>query len=217
MAVPARRAYATAELVADAIVHALGGVLGIVACVALAILAWPPMDLARMGSLAIYALGLGAMLACSALYHLTTDLARKARFRRLDHAAIFLMIAGTYTPFALVEIGGPWGHGLLAFIWAMALAGVLCKLLLPLRLEALSVGAYLVMGWAVLVALEPLRAALSAPGIMLLAIGGAFYTGGVVFHLWTRLPYHQAIWHGCVLAAAGCHYAAILREVALTA
>ena len=155
-----------------------------------------------------------AMLACSALYNLTPEGARKRLFRRLDHAAIFLMIAGTYTPFALVAVGGSLGTGLLALVWTAAAGGAAAELLRLRRHDGLSVAAYLLLGWSVLPALGPLSAALSPAGLALLVAGGVLYSVGVVFHLWTRLPYHNAVWHGFVLAAAACHYAAVLRALA---
>jgi hemolysin III len=173
-----------------------------------------------LASLGLYAVGLLAMLICLAFYNLALyDMiplsSRTGVLRRLDHAAIFVMIAGTYSPFALVAIGGRWGLGLFAFVWFVATCGVVLKLLSPDRLERLSIGLYLLLGWSVLAALDPLFGAVSLPGIVLLAAGGVLYTVGVAFPLWQRLPYHTAIWHALVLAAAACHYAAVLGDVAV--
>ena len=204
-----------AEWRADAAVHALGLTLGSVGCAALAAMAPPRAagDPHRVAALVAYAAGLLAMLGCSALYNLTPEGARKRLFRRLDHAAIFLMIAGSYTPFALVEIAGTWGAGLLAFVWGVAGVGIAVELLGLGRHDGRSVAAYLLLGWSVLAALGPLSAAVSPTGLALLVAGGVLYSVGVAFHLWTRLPYHNVVWHGFVLAAAACHYAAVLREV----
>jgi hemolysin III len=133
--------------------------------------------------------------------------------RRLDHAAIFLMIAGTYTPFTLVRMGGGWGHGIAIFVWLVAVAGIALKLLYPRRLEGLSILLYLALGWAILVGLRPLFDAVPLPAIVMLGIGGVLYSVGVVFHLWQRLPYHNAIWHGFVLGAAACQWVAVLEGV----
>ena len=210
--------YSPAERRADALVHALGLALGTAGCVALAVVALPRPDAGPrlLAGLGLYAAGLMAMLACSALYNLAgeADPVRKRLFHRLDHAAIFLMIAGTYTPFALVAIGGAWGVGLLAFVWAVAAGGIAAELLGVRRSERLSAAVYLLLGWTVLAALGPLSAAVSPSGLALLAAGGALYSIGVVFHLWRSLPFQNAVWHGLVLAAAACHYAAVLREVA---
>ena len=117
----------------------------------------------------------------------------------------------------LIAIGGPWGTGLLIFVWSVALGGVALKLLWPWRFERLSVLAYLLLGWCIVVAFDPLTAAVSVAGIALLVAGGVLYSLGVIFHLWTRLPYQNAIWHAFVLAAAVCHFSAILGDVALAA
>jgi hemolysin III len=120
------------------------------------------------------------------------------------------MIAGTYTPFILIKLNTTWGLGLLAVVWTMAAIGIAIKLLIPRYLEGLSVALYLVQGWAVLAAWEPLTTALPGQVLTLLMAGGVLYTVGVVFHLWDRLPYQNAIWHGFVLSAASCHFAAVV-------
>src|SRR5262249_21214585 len=131
----------------------------------------------------------------------------KEWLRRFDHAAIFLMIASTYTPFVLIKMNTPWGLGLLAVVWTMAAIGIALQLLAPRVLEGLSTALYLVQGWAVLAAWEPLMSALPGRVLTLLVVGGVLYTIGVVFHLWERLPYSNAIWHAFVLSAASCHFA----------
>jgi hemolysin III len=210
-----RRDCTRAELRADAVVHLLGLGFGLAACITLVVFVAMRPDLSRGLSLGIYGFGLLAMLACSALYNLTTQARLKAVFRRFDHAAIFVMIAGTYTPFSLIVIGAGWGAALLAFVWTVALVGVVLKLRYPLRFEKLSVVAYLLLGWVILAALEPLLSSMSLAALILLVTGGGLYSLGVVFHLWERLPYQNAIWHIFVLAAAACHYAAILVDVAI--
>src|SRR3954451_3010742 len=154
---------------AGAHVHALGPVLGSAGCLTLAAAALPRAgDPLRVAALVAYAVGLLAMLGCSALYNLTPEGARKRLFRRLDHAAIFLLIAGTYAPFTLVEIAGTWGTGLLAFVWTVAGTGIAVELLGLGRHDRLSVAAYLLLGWSVLAALGPLSAAVSPTGLALL-------------------------------------------------
>ncbi len=209
--------YSRAEKVADATVHAVGVAGGLAACVALSVMMLPRADTRVVTALCLYAAGLMSMLGCSALYNMTRDETWKRAFRRLDHAAIFVMIAGTYTPFALVAIGGGAGLALLAFVWVVAGGGVALKLLYPRRFERLSIAAYLLLGWSILAMPGPLLAAVSWPSILLLAAGGLLYTLGTVVHLWTRLPYHNAIWHCLVLVAAACHYAAIVRDIVATA
>ena len=207
------------EHAADRWVHVLG--LGLGAPAALAVVLVAAFDSARgqLAPAALYAAGLLAMLGCSAAYNLGRLSARRSSrrhdwLRRLDHAAIFVMIAGTYTPFTL-RLERAWAEGLTAAIWAIAAAGIAVKLLRPrtARLHSISVALYLALGWIGLVALGPFTASLAVPTLLLLAIGGALYTAGVAFHLWHRLPYQNAIWHGFVLAAAGVHYAAVLTVV----
>jgi hemolysin III len=155
------------------------------------------------------------MLICSALYNMAGEGQKKALSRRLDHAAIFLMIAGTYTPFSLIAIGGSTGAALMVFVWSVAAIGIVLKLLTPTRFEALSIGTYLLLGWTIVFALDPLLESMSRAGIILLVAGGILYSFGVVFHKWTSLPFQNAIWHAFVLAAACCHFAVVLTDVAL--
>jgi hemolysin III len=173
-------------------------------------------DPVLIASVLIYGAGLIAMLGCSALYHLAESGRRKEWFRCLDHAAIFFMIAATYTPFTLNRIGGPWGIGLFAFVWLVAIFGISIKLLWPRALDGLSIVAYLLLGWSILAALDPLISAVSPEALALLIVGGLLYSLGILFHVWDRLPYQNAIWHAFVLAAASCHYAAILSDVILS-
>lgn len=206
--------YSRPEWLADAVIHVAGVIFALAACGVLAIALLPSRDALLWLALGLYGIGLLAMLGCSALYNLLSPGPWKSLFRRFDHAAIFVMIAGTYTPFTLVAIGGAWGYGLLAFVWAVALCGVSMKLLWPRRFDRLSLAAYLLLGWSIVVAIDPLFAAVSTAGLVLLGAGGLLYSLGVVFHLWQRLPYQNAIWHAFVLAAAACHFTAVLGEVA---
>ena len=137
---------------------------------------------------------------------------RRDWLRRFDHAAIFAMIAGTYTPFTTL-LDGAWSTPLTAVIWSVAAIGIALKLWQPRRIEAISVALYLGLGWIGLIALHPFMEALDTATLALLATGGILYSVGVVFHLWRRLPYHNAIWHGFVLVAAGLHYCAILTVI----
>jgi hemolysin III len=195
--------------------HALSVVVGLAACITLAREAGAIADASDWIALSLYAAGLMSMTGCSALYNLTSSTASwKSAFRRLDHAAIFVMIAGTYTPFALIALRGDLGTALLAFVWAVALTGVALKLLCPWRFEQSSIAVYLLLGWTILAVLPSLAAAVPVICLLLLGAGGVLYSLGVVFHLWARLPYHNAVWHGFVLGAAACHYVAVLSLVA---
>jgi hemolysin III len=164
-------------------------------------------------SLAIYGVALVLMFSFSAGYNLVVRPKLKGVLRRLDHAAIFLMIAGTYTPFALMKMDAVSGLWLLGVVWTMAAIGIAIKLFAPRYLEGLSTALYLVQGWAVIAAWHPLASAVPERVLLLLALGGVLYTVGVVFHLWQRLPYQNAIWHGFVLLAASVHYVAVLDVV----
>jgi hemolysin III len=194
----------------DAFIHGAGVVFGIAGGIGLVATVDSAAPFRTILSLSLYAFGLLAMLICSALYNLTRAGAHSDLFRRIDHAAVYLMIAGTYTPVTLMIAGGHRGRVLCIFVWAVALIGVALKIAFPRRFERLSIVAYLLLGWAVVTIAGPIQAALPPPGLMLLGGGCVLYSIGVAFHLWTRLPYHNAIWHAFVLAAAACHYAMIL-------
>ena len=158
----------------------------------------------------VYGATLIALYAASTLYHSIPTPAAKPALRACDHAAIFLLIAGTYTPFALVNLRGAWGWSLLAVIWGLAALGIALYRVLARQPALVRAAPYLAMGWLAVVAVEPLRAAVAPGGQALLLAGGLAYTGGVAFYAWRRLPYHHAIWHGFVLAGGVCHYFAIL-------
>ena len=160
-------------------------------------------------SLAIYGLSLLAMLGFSAAYHLLPAPAWKGVLQRLDHAAIFVKIAGTYTPFAWIKIGGLSGYALLGSVWGIALLGAAGKLLFNRHWKGLDIALYLALGWAGLAALNPLIASLTPKVLALLAIGGVLYSVGVIFHLWESLKYQNAIWHAFVLAATCFHFSAV--------
>jgi hemolysin III len=207
------RTYGRGEQLADHYIHLAGLAAGVVGSIVLVAAAAERARTLMIVSVAVYGIGLVCMIGASALYNFAAPSRRKEWFRRLDHAAIFLMIAGTYTPFALVRMGGAWGLGIAGFVWLVAIAGIALKLLHPHRLEGISTGIYLALGWVIVVALGPLFAAVPPPSVILIGVGGLLYTLGVVFHLWKRLPYHNAIWHGFVLGAAGCHWVAVLDGV----
>jgi hemolysin III len=202
--------YTKRERVADGCIHVVSVIASLIALVALLIVAFETQAALWIVSLAIYGIALVATFSCSAGYHLIVRPKLKSIFRRLDHAAIFLMIAGTYTPFALMKMDASWGLTLLAVVWSMAALGIAIKLFAPRYLEGVSTALYLVQGWAVVVAWKPLVAAVPGHVALLLMLGGVLYTVGVVFHLWEKLPFQNAIWHGFVLTAASVHYAAVL-------
>jgi hemolysin III len=199
----------SAERLADGVVQSVNVVLAAAGCVVLGILVGTHADPRLIAALIAYGAGLLAMVGASALYAWARGGRHHSLYRHLDHAAIFLMIAGTYTPFIVTEVHGPW---LLSLIWAVALIGILLKFVAPRRVEHLSVPLYLIMGWAVMS--DPrLLLSLPTPVVTLLVAGGVFYTVGITFHL-ARVPFQEAIWHCFVLVAAACHYAAVVYVVA---
>ncbi len=208
--------YSRREKLADGVIHLLGIAASVAAAATLASLAVVYcLPTPSTVSLGIYGAGLAAVFSCSAAYHLTREGKAKALLRRFDHAAIYVKIAATYTPFALVKLGGSTGLILLSVVWSITALGAAAKLLLPGRLVVMGYVLYLSQGWAIVTVWEPLSTAVSARVMALLAIGGVLYTGGIVFHLWERLRFHTAIWHGMVLAASACHFAAIVDCIAL--
>lgn len=212
-----RRAQSAAELIADGTIHVIGIGLGIAAVASLTVILWNAGDLPRRISVLIYAACLMAMLICSALYNMLDTEGKSSVLRRLDHAAIFLMIAGTYTPLTAMIIGGWTGGILLAVVWTGAVTGAAVKLLDLKGLERLTVPICLALGWIVVFAAEPLMAKASSFGFYMILAGGLLYTLGTLFYAWKKLPFQNAIWHAFVLAAAVCHFSAVLHDVALAA
>lgn len=202
------------ELLADKVIHIVGLSAGGVAAAVLMGFAAIARGVSDLASAAIYSLGLMAMLGCSAAYNLARRSPHRDLLRRFDHAAIFVMIAGTYTPFTILALSGSWAIFMTALVWIIAAAGVALKLILPQRrFEGLSVAIYIAFGWIVVVAAGPFMNALSPTILALVAAGGIVYTAGVIFHAWERLPFQNAIWHGFVLVAAALHFAAICGVV----
>lgn len=209
------RPYSFAEKAADGAVHAVGIGLGLAAIVVFVAVLWNSPDIGKNVSVFIYAACLMTMLTCSALYNMLAKDNKTGILRRLDHAAIFLMIAGTYTPLATSIIGGWTGGVLLAFIWTAAIIGAGLKLVKLKKYDRLTVPICLAMGWTVVFAYKPLMENASSLGLWMILAGGALYTAGTVFYVWKNLPFQNAIWHGFVLAAAICHFTAVLNDVAL--
>jgi hemolysin III len=211
------RAWSFGEELAHSVTHGLGWAASLVGLVVLVALTSQTGDPWRMVTCAVYASTLVLLYATSTLYHALSTTRARHVFQVLDHSAIFLLIAGTYTPFALVSLRGPWGWTVFGIIWVLAAAGVTLKAVFGPRWPILSTALYIAMGWTVVIAAKPLIASVPAAGIAWLAAGGLAYTGGVVFYAWGRMRYSHAVWHLFVLAGSVCHYIAILRYVALPA
>jgi hemolysin III len=212
MAAPSTlRHYSRNEVRLDAAVHIAGILFAINASL------WLLAHIAGLSvvvSVAIYCGGLLTMLLASAAYQFSRQGSAKEVLRRIDHAAIFLMIAATYTPFAANRLGHGTGVALLAAIWLLATVGVALKLTFPRRFERLSVVFYLAMGWMILAVVKPLSATLASVDLWLLAAGGLVYSAGVFFFLAERLPFHKPLWHGFVLVAVALQFAAMAGEFA---
>ena len=209
----ARARYTFGEELANSLTHALGIVLsiaGLAALVAVAALRGGTLEIA---SCAIYGTTLVVLYTTSTLYHSIPFDAPKRILRTLDHLAIFLLIAGTYTPFVLIALRGAWGWTLFAIVWTIALLGVAIELSRLRRFRRLMIALYVVLGWIGLIAIKPLVAALPAAGLWLLFGGGVSYTLGVAFYRWHSLRYHHAVWHLCVLGGSVLQYCAVLYYV----
>jgi hemolysin III len=204
------RLYSRHEHLADAVVHVLGILFAINASLWLL---FHVTGLSVVISVTVYCAGLVAMIGFSAAYNLVPEAARsKQVLRRLDHAAIFIMIAATYTPFAVNRLGAPSGPIVLGVVWLAATVGVTMKILYPRRFEMAALALYLGMGWMIVSVIVPLAHAMSALDFWLLAAGGLVYSGGVVFYVVERIPFHKAIWHAAVLVAAVLQFSSIALE-----
>lgn len=210
---PAEHYPSRGEKLADGVVHGIGlaaAATGGVVLIVLSILTGGGAGLAVATGL--YSLCLITMLACSTAYNLTRPSRARPILRRLDEAAIFLMIAGSYTPFTTQRMDQVWGISMTALVWGLALAGVAGKLFTSRLPEWVWTVGYVAFGWVALIALRPLIQGVPVVALVLLIIGGLIYTTGtLIFH--SRLPYRRAIWHGFVVTAAGAHYAAICAGV----
>ncbi len=205
-----------AERVADRWVHVAGLAAGGVGGLTLLGLSLGLGRLSQTAAIGVYAACLMAMFVCSAAYNLASP-RRRPLLRRFDHAAIFLMIAGSYTPFTTQCLTGGWAIGMTATVWILAAAGVAGKLFLPGLGRGFWVALYLTLGWIAVVAVKPLLATVSLLALILLLAGGLVYSVGVIVYVRRSLPFRRAIWHGFVIAAAGMQYAAILTGVVLPA
>lgn len=201
-----------AEEFANTISHACGALLsliglGVMLKLAIPLSAWHVVGVSVFGG------SLVLLYSASTLYHLVTSHEKKRIFQILDHALIFVLIAGSYTPWLLVSLRGPWGWSLLAAVWGLALGGVILKTILLPRFNRLGTALYILMGWMICIALRPLMEAVNGIGMAWLVAGGLCYTGGVIFYLMPKLRYGHFIWHLFVLAGSACHFIAVIFGV----
>ena len=203
------RTYTSSERLTDGIIHVVGVSSSLIAVSSMLAIASVSLPALSFLSALIYGVGMIAMLSFSAAYHLIRVPRWKNTLRRLDQAAIFLKIAGTYTPFALVKLGGWAGLALLSSVWTIALFGAAAKLMLSSRWDRLAVILYLSLGWSGLFVWQSLATSISLTALILLGIGGVIYSIGVIFHLWQSLPHQNSIWHLFVLVGTGFHFGAV--------
>jgi len=211
---PPRHYPTAAAKCADLVVHIVGLTLALVGGIILLLLAVRAGSITRVVGVSIYAAGVLAMLAFSTAYNFAAARYRPV-LRRLDHAGIFLMIAGSYTPFTLHNLTGGWAWGMTIAVWSIATFGALGKLFLPKVGRKLWVAVYLALGWLVVVALKPMIDNVTLAALLLLVAGGVLYSTGVIFYVNKRLKFYRAIWHGHVVAAAAAHWTAVLVGVVL--
>ncbi len=209
--------YSFGEEVANSVTHGVGWLLSLCGLAVLVTFAAITGGALRVVSCAVFGATLVLLYAASTLYHALPAERAKNIFRVLDHSAIFLLIAGTYTPLALVSVGGPWGWSLFGAIWSLAATGVLLNTIAHGRWRWLSITLYVTMGWMVVIAIRPLVAAVNSGVLALIVAGGLAYTLGLAFYGWRRLPYGHAVWHLFVLAGSVLHYLAVLFAVGLSA
>jgi hemolysin III len=205
--------YDRAELIADGIVHGIGVFGGVVAATVLIVLAAIFASTYEIVSVSVYAAGLLAMLGLSAAYNLWPVSRGKWLLRRLDHSAIYILIAATYTPVFAQLQDRVFAMSLLAGVWSVAAVGVVLKLFFPGRFDKVSVGLYLAMGWSGLIAYDAGISSLPQLALWFIVAGGLLYSFGVIFHAWRRLRFQNVIWHCFVLLGAACHYTAVLDLV----
>lgn len=205
--------YSLSEEIAHALTHGLGLVASVGGLVTLVAAAWLRGDAWHIAGGSIFGATLVLLYASSTLYHGSRSPRVKRLFQRFDHAAIFLLIAGTYTPYTLVTLGGRWGWSMFGVTWGLAIVGILLETISRGRLRRLQLVMYLALGWIIVIAARPLVQSLSTGGLALLMAGGLFYTLGVTFFVWRRLRFHHAVWHVFVLGGSICHFFSVLLYV----
>jgi hemolysin III len=205
--------YSTGEEIANSITHGLGVALAVAGFAVLVTLASDRGDAWQVASFSVYGVSLILLYLVSTLYHGLTNPRTKKTFKFFDHASIYILIAGTYTPFTLVAIRGGWGWSLFGVIWGLAILGILFKIKNTERWGKISAAFYVLMGWLCVIALHRMIATISTAGLIWLFSGGVLYTSGLIFYGWKKLPYNHAVWHLFVLGGSICHFVAILFHV----
>jgi len=205
--------YSLKEELTNGISHAIGAGLALIGLITLLATAIQYGNARHIVSAVIYGSSLILLYLASTFYHLISPQGLKRFFQKIDHLMIYILIAGSYTPFTLVTLQGAWGWTLFSLVWGMAFCGIMLELFLKKRIEWLSLTLYLGMGWLLIIAIKPLAVSLATGGLVLLLIGGLPYTSGIIFYVWENLSYSHAIWHLFVMAASTAHFFAILFYV----
>jgi len=205
--------YRRKEEIVNTLSHGMGVVLSVVGLAVLTTLATIHGSVWHVVGCTIYGATLVLLYLASTLYHGLPLSRAKVVLQSLDHSAIYLLIAGTYTPFTLVNLRGPWGWSLFGIVWGLALLGILSRAKVLNRRPAISIVFYIAMGWVAVIAVKPILAVIPLGCLLLLLIGGVAYTAGVIFYAWERLPYNHAVWHVFVLAGSTFQFFAVLLYV----
>lgn len=207
---PSLLAYSPIEESINAITHLIGALLGVAALVLMIQIA---SDAFALTSAIVYGSSMIALFLASTLYHSIGGIKLKPILKQFDHCAIYLLIAGTYTPFMLISLKGAWGYSILSVVWALAIFGIFFKLKFKQRFPKISLATYLLMGWLIIIAMPEMLDKVPAGGINLLAAGGLAYSVGAIFYAIKKIPYNHAIWHVFVLGGGICHFLAIYLYV----
>ncbi len=214
---PESSIYSQAEEIANAITHGLGALLSVAALTLMVVLTVTQDDPSRIISAIVYGTSLILLFLASTLYHSFQHPKTRNVFQLLDHCAIYLLIAGTYTPFLLISLEGLWGYTLMAIIWGLALFGIFFKIFFLDRFPKVSIFTYIFMGWLIIIASGEMIANVPTEALILLATGGLIYTAGTVFYMWERIPFNHAIWHIFVLTGSAFHFFAVYSYVLMAA
>jgi len=203
--------YSTGEEIAHSVTHGIGAVLSVVGLVLLVLRAAATGDIWRIVSFTIFGASMVLLYTSSALYHALIPPRARHIFKILDHSMIYVLIAGTYTPFLLVSLRGAWGWSLFGLIWGLTLVGIAFKVFFVGRFRLVSTLLYLGLGWMSVIAIKPMIAEVPGPGLIWMLAGGIAYSAGTIFYLWKKMMFHHAVWHLFVLAGTFCHFQAIYR------
>jgi len=207
------KSYTREEEIANSVSHGLGALMSVLGLIVLVFLAARRADAWTVVSVSLFSASLILLYSVSTFYHGFPSAQVKNIFRKLDHAAIYFLIAGTYTPFVLVNLRGPWGWTLFGLVWGLGCLGILFEVLLRRPPKWLSLGFYLALSWLIAIAVKPLLQAVPEKALLYLLLGGIAYTLGTVFYAWKKLPYHHAVWHLFVLLGSTMHFFAVYFAV----